>query len=115
MSSLNKNKKSKCHSNADRKKYRYCSAQGNALEQCSITGQSNDQTLLDEKYKQQEQHKFLGNGIEFEGHYCEQSDRSLTVMIPRAKYHSSVLSQTQLMHHQLTMERIYKTTKPETN
>lgn len=38
-------------------------------------------------------------------HYPEQTDRSLTVMIPRAKYHPTVLPSTQLLHHQLTMER----------
>lgn len=51
------------------------------------------------------------NAAETEGHYCEQSDRSLTVMIPRAKYHSTVLPQTQLMHHQLTLERTYNSNK----
>lgn len=46
--------------------------------------------------------------------YCEQSDRSLTVMIPRAKYHHSpLLSQTQLMHHQLSVEKVYESSKPK--
>ena len=51
-----------------------------------------------------QQQLISNNSNDNERDYCEQSDRSLTVMIPRAKYqHSSLLSQTQLMHHQLTI------------
>lgn len=38
----------------------------------------------------------------------EQMDRSLTVMIPRAKYYPSVVPSTLLHHYQLTMERLHK-------
>ncbi|KAI9575291.1 hypothetical protein GQX74_013130 [Glossina fuscipes] len=39
-----------------------------------------------------------------DGHYGEESDRSLTVMIPRAKYYPSAMQQI-LLQHQLAMER----------
>ncbi|XP_046812650.1 uncharacterized protein LOC111687833 isoform X2 [Lucilia cuprina] len=77
----------------------------NAVITSSSTFAGNNQQI--------DKQNLLGNTTEYEGHYCEQSDRSLTVMIPRARYHSSVLSQTQLMHHQLTMERVYKAAKPK--
>ncbi|XP_053968782.1 uncharacterized protein LOC128870211 [Anastrepha ludens] len=35
----------------------------------------------------------------------DQSDRSLTVMIPRAKYHAAVLPQTQLFHQQVILDQ----------
>ncbi|TMW46122.1 hypothetical protein DOY81_008797, partial [Sarcophaga bullata] len=63
-----------------------------------------------------QQQLISNNSNDNEGHYWEQSDRSLTVMIPRAKYHhSSLLSQTQhhFQHQQLTMERIFKSSKSE--
>ncbi|XP_020714213.1 uncharacterized protein LOC105664826 [Ceratitis capitata] len=40
--------------------------------------------------------------------YPEQGDQSLTVMIPRAKYHASVLPQMQLFHQQVANERSKK-------
>ncbi|XP_017489377.1 PREDICTED: uncharacterized protein LOC108377602 isoform X2 [Rhagoletis zephyria] len=45
---------------------------------------------------------------DLERNYPDQSDRSLTVMIPRAKYHASVLPQPQLFHQQVNMEQSKK-------
>ncbi|XP_037809066.1 uncharacterized protein LOC119601901 isoform X2 [Lucilia sericata] len=119
------NKKKICLNN--NKTYRNYGSQGNPMEQYSASAATNVQienqshlnavitssSSFTGNNQQIDKQNLLGNTTEYEGHYCEQSDRSLTVMIPRAKYHSSVLSQTQLMHHQLTMERVYKTAKPK--
>lgn len=46
----------------------------------------------------------IGTESLHDSHYGEESDRSLTVMIPRAKYYPSAMQQI-LLQHQLAMER----------
>lgn len=103
-------------------KYRNYCAHSNAAESVPqnnpVDNSENLNTIISStsssfKANNNDQQQLISNNSnDNEGHYCEQSDRSLTVMIPRAKYHhSSLLSQTQLMHHQLTMERIFKSEK----
>lgn len=54
-----------------------------------------------EKYILEKHNSFTDSAC----NHTNQTDRSLTVMIPRAKYHVSVLPQTNLFHQHVLMER----------
>ncbi|XP_054091406.1 uncharacterized protein LOC128923063 [Zeugodacus cucurbitae] len=75
---------------------------GSRIEQPESVDANN--TNNNEKYMLNKRNSFTDSSYK----HPDQTDRSLTVMIPRAKYHASVLPQTELFHQHVVMERTKK-------